>query len=525
MTTERQSREGAAAGKQRKDLNGKAGAGPAVTSRELALDILLEILERGALSHVVLRQALGKYQYLDKQDRALTARIVEGTLEYRIQIDYVIGRFSRTKPEKLKPLIRTLLEMSVYQILYMDRIPDSAVCNEAVKLAAKRRFEGLKGFVNGVLRSIAREKDRYRPSAENGGSDPWPDDSVRYSMPRWLIDLWTEACGEERARGMMKAFLKESPFVIRCNLDRAPKNEIMESIRRQGAKVTEHGWADDMLILNNVDYPERLSAFQKGFAAAQDLSSACAAKAAGIRAGDIVLDVCGAPGGKAIHAASLLRRAEGAAAASEPDGSRSAVAAQDAGKIQTPRGHVFVRDISDRKVSMIRESIARCGYEDTVTAQVWDARIPDEGMTERADVVLADLPCSGLGVIGRKPDIKSRIRPEEIAQLAALQREILSVVWRYVKPGGILVYSTCTVSPQENIRNRDWFLSRFPFEPADITGRLGGKFDEESLKDGYIQLLPGTHPCDGFFLAVMRRLETRESGRSGPDKGYDVWTE
>lgn len=510
------------------ERKGREGATPSVTSRELALDILMEVLEHGALSHVVLRQALGKYQYLDKQDRALIARIVEGTLEYRIQLDYVIGCFSRTKPEKMKPLIRTLLEMSVYQLLYMDRIPDSAVCNEAVKLAAKRRFVGLKGFVNGVLRSVAREKDRYRPSGECGGSDPWPDDSVRYSMPQWLIDLWTQACEEEDAHAMMKAFLRERPFVIRCNLDRATKHEIMESIRRQGATVTEHAWADDMLILSQVDVPERLTALQNGFVAAQDLSSACVAKAAGIKAGDIVLDVCGAPGGKAIHAASLLRRAEaGMAPPPEPDDSHSAADSRRAKAEATKamRGHVYVRDLSDRKVSVICDNIVRCGYVDTVTAQVWDARIPDESMTERADVVFADLPCSGLGVIGRKPDIKIRIRPEEIEQLAALQREILSVVWRYVKPGGVLVYSTCTVSPQENIRNRDWFLRNFPMTPVDITGRLGEKFDEETLKEGYIQLLPGKHPCDGFFLAVMQRMESPASGRPGSNKGRDVWTE
>ncbi len=480
---------------ERTDGQRGAGAKASVTPRELALDILIEVLERGALSHVVLRQALSKYQYLDKQDRAFITRVVEGTLEYQIQIDYIIDRYSRTKVQKMKPLIRTLLRMSVYQILYMDRIPDSAVCNEAVKLAAKRRFEGLKGFVNGILRSIAREKDAQSAAGavsgtvKEDGADPWPDDSVRYSMPRWLIELWTEAYGEDAARGMLEAFLMERPFSVRCNPDRASEEEIMESLRLQGVTVMKNAYAEDMLYLEDFDYPERLTAFQAGLITAQDLSSACVAKAAGLKAGDTVLDVCGAPGGKALHAASILRRLcrDGQAGdASEP-------------------GHIYVRDISERKAGMICGNVSRCGYEDLITVQIRDALVLDEDMTERADVVFADLPCSGLGVIGRKPDIKGRVRPEDIDALAALQRRILSVVWQYVKPGGILVYSTCTVSPCENTGNRDWFLANHPFEPVDITGRLGRRIVADTMTEGYIQLLPGQYPCDGFFLAVMRR--------------------
>ncbi len=474
------------------------------TPRELALDMLLEILEHGALSHVVLGQALAKYQYLEKQDRALITRIVEGTLEYRIQIDYVIGLYSRTELKNMKPFIRTLLRMSVYQILYMDRIPDSAVCNEAVKLAEKRRFGGLKGFVNGVLRSIARGKDTLA----------WPDDSVRYSMPRWLIDLWTDAYGEETARKMLEALLAERPLSVRCNLDRASKEEIIGSLSAQGVTVSGQICADDMLLLGNIDYPERLEVFRKGFVAAQDLSSACVAKAAGLKAGDVILDVCGAPGGKAIHAASLLRRlaAESPDSASAEPAKGRAVARADtaAGDLsESGTGHVCVRDISARKVGLIRENIARCGYEDIVTAEIWDALDFDESMEEKADVVFADLPCSGLGVIGRKPDIKERVRPADIRELAALQREILSVVWRYVKPGGVLVYSTCTTAPAENIQNMTWFLSRYPFEPADISGRLESGLFSETMRNGYAQFLPGIHPCDGFFLAVMRRKAAR----------------
>ena len=199
------------------------------SSREIILDILLEILEKGGYSHIVLGQALSKYQYLDKQERAFISRTVEGTVEYTLQLDYVINSYSSVKVKKMKPVIRTLLRMSVYQILYMDRVPDSAVCNEAVKLAQKRKFTGLKGFVNGVLRNISRNKEQLK----------WPDDSVRYSMPSWILDMWKGTYGEETAVSMVKAFLKPSRTAVRCNLNRASKQEIMESLKNQGVTVEE----------------------------------------------------------------------------------------------------------------------------------------------------------------------------------------------------------------------------------------------------------------------------------------------
>ena len=192
--------------------------------RELALDILMEILEKDGYSHVVLNQALSKYQYLEKSERAFISRVTEGTLEYLIQIDYIINLYSKVKVKKMKPLIRTLLRMSVYQIFYMDRIPDSAVCNEAVKLAVKRKFQGLKGFVNGVLRSIAREKEQIR----------FPADAIRYSVPEWMIEMWQKSYDVETVRVMLEAFLKDSKLTVRCNLDQASLEEIRKSLENQG---------------------------------------------------------------------------------------------------------------------------------------------------------------------------------------------------------------------------------------------------------------------------------------------------
>ena len=435
--------------------------------RELALDILMEVLERGGLSHVVLNQALSKYQYLEKQDRAFVTRVTEGTLEYLIQIDYVIGQYSKTKIEKMKPLIRTLLRMSVYQILRMDRIPDSAVCDEAVKLAVKRRFQGLKGFVNGVLRAIARGK----------GELVFPDDSVRYCMPGWLIDMWKKEYPETVVYEMLNAFLEKRRLCVRLKGTPRERQRTEESLQSQGAVVEKSEYSEEIRYLSGIDHLEALAAFRDGWIQVQDLSSSFVALAAAPRKGQYCVDVCAAPGGKSLHMADLLG----------------------------DQGFVEARDISQNKIALIEDNIRRHGVSN-IRTRVMDALEFDQESAEKADILLADLPCSGLGILGRKPDIKYRVSPESIVELAELQRKILSVVWRYVKPQGTLVYSTCTISRKENEENAAWFAEEYPFEPVNIEQRLGGKLRSETLKKGYIQLLPGAYPGDGFFLAVFKRI-------------------
>lgn len=435
-------------------------------SREIALDILLEILERGGYSHIILRQALNKYQYLDKSERAFISRIAEGTVEYLLQIDYIIDSFSNTKVSKMKPVIRTILRMSVYQLIYMDRVPDSAVCNEAVKLAVKRKFTGLKGFVNGVLRNISRNKEGLS----------WPNDSVRYSMPAWIVSMWEESYGRETAVTMMESFLKNKKTTVRCNLAKASKEEIIQSLRNQGAEVSESGISEAVLCIEKYDYMEGLEAFQKGYIQVQDLSSSFVGEIADPKKGDYVIDVCGAPGGKSIHIADKL------------DGT----------------GMVEVRDLSLLKINMVEENIRRCGYLN-IRTKVQDALVTDPDSMEKADIVIADLPCSGLGIIGRKPDIKYRMTPDALESLAALQRNILTVAQAYVKPGGRLIFSTCTINRKENEENAGWFLEQFPFDCINLKGKLGEKLDSAAANRDFIQLLPGIHPCDGFFIAAFQK--------------------
>lgn len=434
--------------------------------REIILDILLEVLEKKQYSHLVLSQALTKHQYLDKQNRSFIKRIVDGTIEYLVQIDYIINSYSTTQVNKMKPVIRTILRMSVYQIYYMDRVPDSAACNEAVKLSEGRGFKNLKGFVNGVLRNISRNKE----------SLIFEEDSVRYAVPEWLFKLITDQYGAKKADRILKSFLENRSLTVRLNTQKAPLPDILATLSEQGVTAEQSSLSEQVYLLTGVDYLEGLTAFNKGYIQVQDLSSSLAGDAAGIEPDSYVIDICAAPGGKSIHAAEIM------------GGS----------------GMVEARDLTEAKVALINQNIDRTGCKN-IKAVVQDALIYDPSSENKADVLIADLPCSGLGIIGRKPDIKFNVTPERLEELSNLQREILSVVYRYVKPGGTLVYSTCTINRAENEKNRSWFLENFPFKPVDISKRLGEGLTDASMKDGYIQLLPGIHPCDGFFIAVMRR--------------------
>lgn len=434
--------------------------------REIALDVLTEVLENGAFVHVALSRALFKYQYLEKQERAFITRVTDGTIERLLPIDQALSMCSAVPVKKMKPFIRTLLRMSAYQILFMDRVPDSAVCNEAVKLAVRRKFAGLKGFVNGVLRSVSRRKEEF----------DFREPSLKYSMPQWLIDRWERDYGRETAEGMMKAFLEERGTTVRCNRGLASPDEVLGSLRAQGAEAERSPYGEDLLILQDYDYLEGLEAFAKGWIQVQDTSSYFVGRLAAPQPGSHIIDVCSAPGGKSLHLADLMKGT----------------------------GLVEARDLTWQKVALIEENAERAGVKN-IRTEVWDALERKEESVEQADLVIADLPCSGLGIIGKKPDIKYRIGEKDLEDLAALQRDILSVVWQYVKPGGLLLYSTCTVDILENQENAAWFRERFPFDPVDISGRLGSEISEPSMKEGWIQLLPGKYPCDGFFIALFRR--------------------
>lgn len=440
--------------------------------------MLLEISEQNKYSHLVIRDVLNKYDYLDGRDKAFLKRVTEGTLERRIQLDYVLDQFSKVPVSKMKPLIRTLLRMSVYQLLFMDSIPDSAVCNEAVKLAGKRGFRNLQGFVNGVLRNISRKKQEI----------VWPDQdadritclSVKYSMPVFLVEKFLAQQEYEKTEKMLESFLMEAPVTIRLKeaLKEEEKKLLLKELEDCGVHPERHPYLPYAYSVEGAEGIAALPGFEDGLFTVQDVSSMLVCEAAGIKEGSHVIDVCASPGGKTLHAAEKLKGS----------------------------GLVSARDLTEYKAEMIRDNKNRMKAEN-VEVLVWDARKLREEDVEKADLVLADLPCSGLGIMGRKADIKYHVSPESLKQLQSLQREILSVIWQYVKPGGTMIYSTCTVNPDENEENVRWFTDNYPFDTESLSPYLPDELKEEG-KGGMLQLLPGVHETDGFFLARLRRKDS-----------------
>ena len=444
-----------------------------INPREMILEILLQI-EEGEHSHIAIRSALSKYQFLPRQERAFITRVCEGTLEYRIQIDYILDSFSKVTVDKMKPPIREILRSAVYQLRYMDSVPDSAVCNEAVKLTQRKGFYNLKPFVNGVLRTIAREMDQVKfPSREENLVRSL---SVEYSMPEQLVERWLEAYGEETTEKILKDFLEEKPLTVRCRTYLNSQEAIVKSLTDQGVKVEPAPYLPYACHISGFDHILALDAFINGKILVQDVSSMLVAEAADPQKGDYVIDVCAAPGGKSLHVGDKM---EGF-------------------------GTVDARDVSQYKVNLIEENIRRTNSIN-VQAKVQDATIFDQESELLADIVLADVPCSGYGVIGKKPDIKYRVTPQKQEEIVILQRTILDRAANYVKARGTLIFSTCTIAKEENEENMMWFLQNYPFKLESLDPCLPEELHSETTALGYLQLLPGVHKTDGFFIAKFRR--------------------
>lgn len=447
-----------------------------INLREIVLSTLIEILEEEKYSHVVLREVLEKYQYLEKRERSFISRTVHGTLENLIQIDYIIERFSTISVADMKPVIRTILRMSVCQMKYMDSIPNSAACNEGVKLTQRRGFYNLKGFVNGVLRSVS--KNLKMVTYPEAGEHPLEYLSITYSMPEWILKEWLEVYDFETVEKICKDTHEVKMTSIRCNLDKVSKEEIIKSLKKQRITVKEVPYLDYALEIGDYNYIKAVDAFKNGWFQVQDVSSMLVAEIAAPKWGDYCIDVCAAPGGKSLHLADMLKGS----------------------------GYVEARDLTEYKVQLMQENIQRIGNIN-MSAKVMDATVPDPDSVEKADIVIADVPCSGLGVIGKKADIKYKMTPTKQAEIVKLQRKILDTVQSYVKKGGVLIYSTCTIAPAENQYNVKWFLENYPFRLESIDPYICDELKGKTTQAGYLQLLPGVNESDGFFIARLKRID------------------
>ncbi len=436
--------------------------------REAALSVLLSVFEKGeyldrAMERELSRASAGETgqtgaprEAFSARERAFLLRLCEGCAERRLTLDFVLDGTASVPVKKQKPVIRTLLRMGAYQILYMDQVSDAAAVSSTVALV-RGPFASLKGVVNGVLRSIARNRREWEEKIAHAPAE------VRFSVPAWILDLWTRERGEAAAEQMTAALAGGAPVCIRANEARISKEALAARLAEEGFDCTP---AEGLPAL----YPARAAklfstqAYRNGLFYAQDAAAMQVIRQALQLADPLpkrVLDLCAAPGGKA------LQLAEGIAAAG---------------------GTVTARDKTGEKVRRIRENAGRLGITN-LTAEVHDALTPDPAAEGAFDLVLCDLPCSGLGVLSRKPDIRCRVVPSDLCSLAALQKEMLGQAAFYVADGGMLVYSTCTVSRAENEENAAWFEETHPaFE----------KLKEE-------QILPRAGRNDGAYYCIFRR--------------------
>ena len=358
--------------------------------------------------------------------------------------------------------------MAAYQLKYMD-VPEHAVCSEAVNLAAKKGFWSLKGFVNAVTRKMAV----LIPTLD------WSDQpSVYYSVPQWLYDKLLSWYPKEKVAAYLESVVSQSghPMYVHCHTGRYSIEEIVSSLEKEGISVTKAPYADDCLELTDAGDIRRTKVFQDGLIQIQDISSALAAQCVAPQENSFCIDMCAAPGGKSIH----LAKAKGGTT------------------------KVLSRDISWEKLELIEENRVRC-HADNMQIEQWDACVPDEERKETADYVLADVPCSGLGILSRKPDIKYQLTQERLTELVSLQREILVNAAKLVKPGGVLVYSTCTINPEENEENVRYLLTQMPFELESLAPFIKEEIEGNDPSSGMLKLLPGQNQCDGFFVARLRR--------------------
>ena len=451
----------------------------AVNEREVVLDMLLSLRE-GKLSHTILKDTLDSYLYLDKSSRGFITRLYEGTIEKRLYLDFIIDGYSKTPVKKMKPIIMLLLEMAVYQLFFMDRVPDSAAINEAVKLAKKRGLTGLSGFVNGVLRNITRNKENIALPDKNKDLIQYLE--IKYSTPKAVVEHFINDYGSEKTEEILEAFEEKKPLVARATKNR---EELIKKLDAEGVRVSTDTIFSESVRILELDSLSYLESFEEGDFVIQDESSQFIGKIVDLPKGARVLDLCAAPGGKSLLFAEMEEVDE-----------------------------IISCDISESKTELIEENVRRIGVS-KIKTKVNDASLYNPDFMDGFDLVICDLPCSGLGVMGRKRDIKYNVTEDKIRELAKLQRTILENAVRYVKKGGRLIYSTCTMTKAENEENFT-FISEFKgFSAVDFSDKIRGYVDRykdgerlvNEAKKGFIRLFPGELGTDGFFISEFMREE------------------
>ena len=434
------------------------------TARQIAVEALGKVNGSKGYSNIVIDKAL-EQSGLDLRDAAFATALFYGVLERMLTLDHCIAGFSKTPVEKLTPQVREILRVSLYQILYMDSVPDSAAVNEAVNLTRVFRKESAGGFVNGVLRAFLRSGKRV-PRMAGSRADQL---SIQYSCPAWLVQLWLDSYGEENTEGILKTSLGRPPVYIRINTLKTTADALSVQLEEEGAVVRRDEMEENCLRVSGTGDVTALPAFQEGLFHVQDKSSQLCVKALDARPGMRVLDICAAPGGKSFTAAQWMHG----------------------------EGELLAMDLYRARAAVVAEGAQRLDIGCIATKEGDASRYNSKlGLFDR---VLCDAPCSGLGIIRRKPEIKYK-NPEELGEIPQLQYNILSNSANYVKKGGILLYSTCTLNPGENEGVVERFLAEHrDFAPCRLPQSLGSSGHT-------VTLFPHQGDTDGFFISTMERV-------------------
>ncbi|MFX3674154.1 MAG: 16S rRNA (cytosine(967)-C(5))-methyltransferase RsmB [Paenisporosarcina sp.] len=436
--------------------------------RDAALSILMAIEKNQAYSNLLLHQTIEKY-HIEQKDSGLLTEITYGTLQHKMTLDYYLEPFIKGK---LDDWVRQLLRLSLYQIHYLDRIPNHAAVNEAVEIAKKRSHKGTAGLVNGILRSILRQGVRSTDEIK----DPIERLAISSSHPLWLIKRWVEQFGFEKTEVMAHENNTPPTQTVRVNLSRTTVDEVIDMLEDEGIISHQSEVLPECLHIEKGQVA-KTRAFQYGFVSIQDESSMIPTHVLRVDPGHRVLDMCAAPGGKSMHIAEQLKG----------DGSLVSV------------------DLHPHKVTLITEQANRLGFENIETRTMDSRKLTEEYEEESFDRILVDAPCSGLGVIRRKPDIKYTKKEEDFASLQTIQLRLLEEAAKLIKPNGLIVYSTCTIDEIENRGTVQAFLENHPEMVLDELTDLPNTY-HHLISNGMIHIFPQDFNSDGFFVAAFKKI-------------------
>ena len=444
------------------------------TARNAAISALLRTDEDGGYSNLVIDRMIGEFS-LDRRDAALASGIFYGVLERRITLDCILSQYASRSAEKMDATVRAILRAALYQLLYLDRIPESAAVNEAAESAKEFGKPGAAGFINGVLRAFLRAGKRYE--LPKGREEAL---SVRYSLPKWLVRHFERNYGKETALRYFMSLLEAPPVYLHVNTLKTTSEKLIETLKAEGIE-TEKTPLEGALSAQSQGDLSATKAFEEGLFHIEDLSSQLACFLLSPKPDSVLLDVCAAPGGKAFTLAELM------------GGS----------------GTVYAYDLYEQKIRLIESGAKRLGIEN-LEAAVRDAATGSEGPV--ADSILCDAPCSGLGVLRRKPEIRYK-DPIELRDLPKIQRAILDHSAGFLKPGGVLMYSTCTLSKRENAAVADGFLAAHPEfvpEPLSLPEGFSRAIEEPAHQ---FTMFPFENATDGFFVSKFRKINEGTENR------------